>query len=437
MQRSLNTSTHIAVLGGGYAGMAAAVELADAGARVTVFEAGPVLGGRARRVSIDGREIDNGQHLLIGAYSELLGLMRRVGVDPDFAFVRTPLDLAVEPGFRLRAPKLPAPLHLAVALLAARGLSWRERWALIRAMRSAETSRWRLVDDLPVADWLAAQGQPVRLVEAFWRPLTVAALNTPLETASTQVLFNVLRDSLAGSRSASDLLFPRIDFSALFPDAAARHVAASGGEVRLNAAVKLLVRDGDGWLVNGEHFDGVVCALPPHRAGMALGSVDACAPLVAQLAAWDYQPIVTVYLQYPASVTLPQPMVGLAAGVSQWIFDRGQTHDQPGLIAVVLSARGAHSDLSQAQLISAVVAELDTVFAWGEPGWRRVIAEKRATFAATPGLWRPANTTAEPSLWLAGDYTAGDYPATLEGAIRSGQTASRGIIAAFLAGTIL
>ncbi|WP_432721569.1 hydroxysqualene dehydroxylase HpnE [Jeongeupia wiesaeckerbachi] len=425
----------IAILGGGYAGMAAAVELADAGAQVTVFEAGPVLGGRARRISIDGREIDNGQHLLIGAYSELLGLMRRVGVDPDAAFLRTPLDLAVVPGFRLRAPKLPAPLHLAAALVGAQGLSWRERWALIRAMRAAEGARWRLAADLPVADWLKAQRQPERLVEAFWRPLTVAALNTPLETASTQVLFNVLRDSLGGPRAASDLLFPKLDFSALFPDAAAEYIAARAGEVRLGTSVRALVRVGEGWLVNDEAFDGVVCALPPHRAGMALAEVDAA--LVAALAAWDYQPIVTVYLQYPASVALSQPMVGIAAGISQWIFDRGQTHDQPGLIAVVLSARGAHSAWSQVQLIDEVVAELDSAFGWGEPGWRRVIAEKRATFAATPGLWRPANATADPTLWLAGDYTAGDYPATLEGAIRSGQAASRGIIAAFSAGTTI
>ncbi|MBM3116335.1 hydroxysqualene dehydroxylase HpnE [Jeongeupia naejangsanensis] len=420
---------HIAVLGGGYAGMAAAVELADAGLRVMVFEAGPVLGGRARRVSIDDREIDNGQHLLIGAYSELLGLMRRVGVDPDAAFLRTPLDLAVVPGFRLRAPRLPAPLHLAAALIGAQGLSWPERWALIRAMRAAEGARWRLEPDLPVADWLNAQRQPERLVDAFWRPLTVAALNTPLETASTQVLFNVLRDSLGGSRPASDLLFPKLDFSALFPDAAAAYVAARGGEVRLGTSAKQIERDGDGWRVNGEAFDGVICALPPHRAGMVLDGVDAA--LVTRLAAWDYQPIVTVYLQYPASVTLSQPMLGIAAGISQWIFDRGRTHDQPGLIAVVLSARGAHSAWTQAQLVAEVVTELDAHFGWGEPGWRRVIAEKRATFAATPGLWRPANATGEPTLWLAGDYTAGDYPATLEGAIRSGQTASRGIIAAF------
>ncbi|AOY01814.1 hydroxysqualene dehydroxylase HpnE [Jeongeupia sp. USM3] len=427
--------SQIAILGGGYAGMAAAVGLADAGMRVTVFEAGPVLGGRARRISVDGREIDNGQHLLIGAYSELLALMRRVGVDPDAAFLRTPLDLAVVPGFRLRAPRLPAPLHLAAGLIGAKGLRWRERWALIRAVRAAEGARWRLDADLPVAAWLDAQRQPARLVEAFWRPLTVAALNTPLESASAQVLFNVLRDSLGGSRPASDLLFPKLDFSALFPDAAAAYVAARGGEVRLSTSVRQLARAGDGWRVNDEAFDGVVCALPPHRAGMALDGIDAA--LVARLNAWDYQPIVTVYLQYPASVALPQPMVGIAAGIGQWIFDRGQTHDQPGLIAVVLSARGAHSAWTQAQLAAEVVTELDTHFGWGEPGWRRVIAEKRATFAATPGLWRPDNATAEPTLWLAGDYTAGDYPATLEGAIRSGRAASRGIIAAFSAGTTI
>lgn len=421
---------HLAVLGGGYAGMAAAVEAASLGARVTVLEAGKVLGGRARRVELDGRVLDNGQHLLIGAYRELLGLMHKVGVAPESAFLRTPLDLAVHPGFRMRCPAWPAPLHLAAALVTARGLSLAERWALTRVVLSAQRHNWRCDPDLPVADWLTKSGQSAALIARFWQPLTVAALNTPLEQASTQVLFNVLRDSLGGTSADSDFLFPRIDFSALLPDAAADWLARQGGAVELGVTVKTLRRDVAGWQVNDEarRFDGVICALPPHRLSMALASV---APELAMaVEAWDFQPIVTLYLEYPRA-SLPQAMVGLSGGLVQWVFDHAHTHGQPNRIAVVLSAEGAHSQLPRAEMETAIVAELDAAFGWGPPSWLRSIAEKRATFACVPELARPDNATPDATLWLAGDYTAGDYPATLEGAVQSGLKAARGIMAAF------
>ncbi|UXY15003.1 hydroxysqualene dehydroxylase HpnE [Chitiniphilus purpureus] len=421
------TVPRLAVLGGGYAGMAAAVEAASRGARVTVLEAGRVLGGRARRVVLDGRTLDNGQHLLIGAYRELLALMRRVGVDPARVLLRTPLDLNVLPGFRMRCPAWPAPLHLAAALLSARGLALAEQWALTRAVLAARRGQWRCVPDLSVAAWLAQQRQSAALIARFWQPLTVAALNTPLGQASTQVLFNVLRDSLDGATSDSDFLFPRVDFSALLPDAAADWLALNGGAVELGTTVKALRRDPAGWQVNDEtrRFDGVICALPPHRLAMALAEV---APaLAADVAAWAFQPIVTLYLEYPRA-SLPQPMLGLSGGLVQWVFDHAHTHGRPDRIAVVLSAEGVHSQLARDELEAAVVAELDAAFGWGRPDWLRSIAEKRATFACVPGLVRPDNATPDPTLWLAGDYTAGDHPATLEGAVRSGLAAARGIM---------
>lgn len=421
----------IAILGGGYAGMAAAIELAASGAVVTVFEAGKVLGGRARKVVLDGREIDNGQHLLIGAYGELLRVMTLAGVDPSAAFLRQPLDLVVEPGFRLACPKLPAPLHLAVGLLGARGLGVAARWQLIRAIRSAQTAGWKLAVDCTVADWLAQQRQSRNLVARFWQPLTVAALNTPLEKASAQVLLNVLRDSLGGARAASDLLFPKVDFSALFPEAAAGFVLARGGDVRVGAMVKSLRRTESGWEVGegDERYDAVICALPPHRAGMVLRNFPRLAALAQQLEQWEYQPIVTVYLQYEPAVRLPRPMTGLADSPAQWVFDRSYSHATPGLIAVVISAEGEHTQWSREVLMAEVERELHLrLHLPAQAQWRGMIAEKRATFACVPGMRRPVNKTAEPGLWLAGDYTAGqhyDYPATLEGAVRSGVTAAR------------
>lgn len=424
----------VAILGGGYAGMAAATELAAAGCAVTVFEAGKVLGGRARQVSLDGRSLDNGQHLVIGAYQELLRLQAMVGVDTQQVYLRQALTLQVEPHFRLRCPNLPAPLHLLLGLLSARGLGWLDRVRLIRAMHVAEKGAWRLAHDRPVAQWLAEQAQSAQVISRFWHPLVIAALNTPLEQASTQILFNVLRDSLAGPRAASELLWPKCDFSALFPEPAAKFVAEHGGEMRLGCMVRQLAQDERGWQVNNgeERYDAVICALPPHRASMALKHVAQLAATVAQLEQWQYQPIITAYLQYAPSVRLRSPMLGLANSDAQWVFDRGQTHGAEGLIAVVISAEGEHEQYSREILLDRLVEQLHQRLGLPrEVKWRSMIAEKMATFACVPNMQRPANATAVSGLWLAGDYTAGlpyDYPATLEGAVRSGVAAARGVI---------
>jgi hydroxysqualene dehydroxylase len=464
--KSLNApiEQRVAIIGGGYAGMAAAVELAAAGVEVTVFEAGKVLGGRARRVeraSLSSHNtankpapLDNGQHLVIGAYGELLRLMKCCGLDLEAAFLRQPMRLQVEPDFLLACPTLPAPLHLAVALIRAKGLTWSERWALIRAIQVAKWRGWRLKQDMTVEQWLLEQRQPAGLISRFWTPLTLAALNTPLALASAQVLLNVLRDSLGGKRAASDLLLPKMDFSALFPEPAAAYVQRLGGYIQLGQRVKRLQSNTGGWYLDGAttRFDAVICALAPHQAAKLFNDsprqaaenlADSATPLVTdlsgQLAAWPYQPIVTVYLQYEASVKLPLPMLGLSDAISQWVFDRGFTHDCAGLIAVVISAQGLHSGLNHDDLAMAVQEELHRRL--GLPDLvlqQQVITEKRATFACTPDLVRPDNRTALAGLYLAGDYTAGlasmntqsrgEYPATLEGAVRSGVKAARAVL---------
>ncbi|WP_269532491.1 hydroxysqualene dehydroxylase HpnE [Chitinimonas sp. BJYL2] len=428
-------SQRIAIIGGGYAGMAAAVTLAAAGRRVCVVEAGPVLGGRARRVEIDGCTLDNGQHLLVGAYRELLGLMNRVGLREAEVMLRLPLDLDVRQGskrvFRLACPRLPAPLHTLFALLGADGIGWRDRWAAIRAIRSAEHGGWKLAQDHSVADWLAHQRQPLSLIRHLWEPLTLAALNTPIQLASAQVLLHVLRDSLAARRDASDMLLPKVDLSALFPEAAARYIEQGGGQVHTGRMVRQLTRGSDGWRVDQDDtaYTHLVIALPPHRLAMLADGIDALTPAVTQIANWSWQPIYTVYLRYPPDTRLPKPMLGMAGTVTQWLFDRGQLGDEPGLLAAVISAEGPHCDWTQAELAMHVHNEvLSLLPGLPAPSWQRVIAEKRATYACTPGMQRPGNTTTDPSLWLAGDYTAGDYPATLEGAIRSGIAAANGLL---------
>lgn len=420
----------VAVIGAGYAGMAAAAELCAAGKHVTVFEASRTLGGRARAVELEGLTVDNGAHIFVGAYRETLRLMELVGAEPSRLLRRQPLHLEYPGELLVKAPRLPAPLHLAWALLGARGLSWPEKFAAIRFMQALKRAKFRLPADIPAADYFRQTAQPERLVRYLWEPLCVAALNTPIERASMQVFANVLRDSLAANSKASDLLLPQVDFSRLFPEPAAAFVCARGGEVRRETRIAAITRDAAGFhLDNHGPYEHVVVAVAPQHLERLVGGLPEMAGIVAQVGGFAYEPIVAAYLAYPEHVRLPFAMVGVGGeqpGTAQWLFDRGRLYGQPGLISAVISAHGRHEALDHDQLAAAIHAEVAR-FVPGLPPtrWSRIIVEKRATFACTPGIMRPPPVTPLPGLLLAGDYVAGDYPATIEGAVRSGINAAR------------
>ncbi|MDM5181143.1 hydroxysqualene dehydroxylase HpnE [Massilia sp. DJPM01] len=433
-----------AVIGGGWAGCSAAVELARAGCKVTLFEAARTLGGRARAVDVQGRQLDNGQHILLGAYKESLRLMRAVGIDLRAAVLTLPLQMRYPKdsgGMDFVAPRLPAPLHLALALLRADGLAFADKMALARFSSTARWMDWRLHNDCSVSELLERYDQTERLIELMWRPLCLAALNTAPERASAQVFLAVLRDSLGASRASSDMLLPRVDLSALFPAAAAAFVERAGGAVRLGAKVGTLAPDNGGWLLGEgerERFDAVVIATAPPAAATLLEQAGA-ATLAATLQHFEYEAITTCYLQYPAATRLALPFYALRDNAAsghwgQFVFDRGQLDAaQAGLFSVVISASGAASELGREALAQAVAAQVAAVLGRPElaqPEWVQVISEKRATFACTPGLARPANATGLARLALAGDYTASDYPATIESAVRSGVAAARLVLAA-------
>lgn len=211
----------LAIVGAGWAGLAAAVRAADQGHDVTVFEASHMLGGRARAVESPQLEhrIDNGQHIMLGAYADTFALMDRLGLDLAGTLQRTPLALeSADGGFRLALPRLPAPWHLGGALLAARGLGARDKLALARIFRALQRNRWRVEAGTTVARWLRQHRQGARLQSLFWGPLCVAALNTPVEQACAQLFANVLRDSLGATPEACDVVISRVDLSSLWPD---------------------------------------------------------------------------------------------------------------------------------------------------------------------------------------------------------------------------
>jgi hydroxysqualene dehydroxylase len=422
---SPKASVRVAIIGGGYAGMAAAVALADCGIPVTVFESAMQLGGRARGVSYQDTHLDNGQHLLLGCYRQTLYMIEKVGGNIEQDFLRLPLQLDLHGEFSLSTSSLPAPFHLLVALLTAQGLTVGERLNAMRFMLKLRRIKFSLPKDITATDLLAQYKQDEALTQKLWEPLCIAALNTPIHKASAQVLCNVLRDALNQSREYSDMLLPRINFTALFPQRAADFVEQHSGKVCIACGVEALRPLDDGieltTTLGTEKFDCVICAAPPVVAAKLLRPVAALAETVAQIDALEHQPIYTVYLQYPAHITLPHAMLGLHRRYSQWLFDKGRIAGQHGLIASVISAEGVHQALPQEDLAQKVITELREEFGIAEqPAWFKVIAEKRATFCCAPNLQRPSQLTALPRLLLAGDYTVGDYPATLEGAIISG-----------------
>ena len=428
----VNNTHNVAIIGGGWAGMSAAVELAAHGIPVTVFEAAKTLGGRARRVEMDGVALDNGLHVLIGAYRETLRVIEKVSIPGQAPkLLRLPLQLRLEPGFQMRAARLPAPFHVAAALAFARGLPITEKFAAVRFMRAQKSTGFQCEPGLTVNALLKSFRQPSNLVSCLWAPLCVSALNTSPEQADAQIFLNVLHDSLAGPRSASDLLLPKTDFSALFPDPAADHIERNGGQVRRGAAVTSLRVLGDGFEVSAAattRHTHAILAVGPHRLEQVAAEIAPLAPQLAMVRKFTYQPIFSVFLQYPENVGLQVPMIGMRQGLTQWIFDRGQLCGQPGMLGVVISASGVHQDLPQSELAKRVHQELEHRFGLPEPRWSRVIAEKRATFACTPNLQRPENRTSIPGLYIAGDYTQSRYPATLETAVRSGLACARHIL---------
>lgn len=399
----------VAVIGGGWAGIAAAVELTAAGADTTLFEAGRVLGGRARSVHIDGRTLDNGQHILLGAYRETLGLMRRVGADPDKLFDRRPLQVIDNTGFRLALPTFPAPLNVAWGLLTASSVDWQEKVKTAWWMDGIKRQGFRLPQDIPVAQWLDAAGQTGALRRHLWEPLCLAALNTPAERASAQLFANVLRDSLGSSRREdTDLLLPRVDLGHVLPEPARRWLQTQGAKIRLSTRVREIKPSENGMAIDGETYAAAIIATAPQHIG---------ALWPAAATHYVYEPIATVYLKFGPKAKTSFPLSNRLGPYGQWMVDRGD-----GLLACVLSGHGDWEALDDAALAIALEIEL----AMPETSiWHKVIREKRATFSAVPGMHRPDFKTENPRLLLAGDYTWTDYPATLEGAVRSGQRAAR------------
>jgi hydroxysqualene dehydroxylase len=414
----------VAVVGAGWAGLTAAVRARQLGHQVSVFEMAAQSGGRARGVLVDGQHLDNGQHILIGAYTRTLALMATVGADPQRLFRRQPLELRYPDGRGLKLPAGPAALVFGWAVLTCKGWTLGERVALLKAAGGWAAARFRCAPDLTVAT--LCQGLPHAVRELLIDPLCVAALNTPATQASAAVWLRVLRDALFSGSGSADLLLPRRSLSEVLPQPAERWLEQAGVEVRRGHRVQQLMSEGSSWRVDGDHFDAVLLACTAKEAArLAQPHAPAWA---AQASAFDYEPIITVYARCHGA-RLAAPMMALRAGPdapAQFVFDHGALGGTPDLFAFVISGARPWVDAGLQAAETAVLAQAQSAFppsTWPAPlTLVGSLAEKRATFACVPALHRPPALISA-GLLAAGDYIDGPYPATLEGAVRSGEAA--------------
>lgn len=418
----------IIIVGAGWAGLSSALTLVNQGHRVIVLEASKAAGGRARQVAFDEDRVDNGQHLLIGAYSQTLSLLKRLQIREQDLFLRLPFQLNLRSPTRnihLKRHPLPFKLDFAALFLTAKGFTVRERIQAFKFCLSIHQMNYQLGADISVLELLYRFKQSASLITHLWQPLALAALTTPIEKASAQIFLNVLKKTFTAEHSDADFLLPKVDLSALFPDPVLQYLKEKGSAVFYRERVSELKIDQDrcvGVRAQSQIFNGpVILAIPPYAAQTLLSTHPKLHSLHTQLQRFQYQPITTIYFRFATPVKLPYPIMGLSQGLGQWMFDRGVVN-QPNLLSVVISGQGNHQELDHQSLISKVLNDISQIHPLGTPIQAKVITEKRAAFSCEVGIQtiRPPSETAVNNLYLAGDFIRSSYPSTLESAIESG-----------------
>jgi len=433
----------VVVIGGGLAGITAAIALAESGAQVTLLEARPRLGGATCSFARDALTVDTGQHIYLGCCTAYRGLLDKLGMT-DHAPIQRRFDVTVlAPGgrrARLRRTALPGPLHMLPALTRYAFLSWPERALVSRpalAMRALDPADPAL-DAQRFGDWLAARGQDERARRALWDLFTVSALNIAGDDASLSLAATVVKTGLLGKKNAADIGVPALPLGELHGDAGAALLTKLGAQVHLNAKVTVIDPTEGAFRVrtSAAEFpsDGVVIAVP-HEAAARLIPAGALPPeTVAGWAGLGASPIVNVHVIYDRPVT-DLPFAAAVDSPVQWVFDRtaisglSRTGTGQQYLAISLSAADEYVDVPAAQLRERFVPALAELF----PAAREaevteffVTRERRATFRQAPGsgALRPQPGTELPGLVLAGAWTDTGWPDTMESAVRSGLAAA-------------
>lgn len=441
MPPSTHTPT-VAIAGGGLAGLAAGCALAEAGFRVTLFERRPYLGGRASSYQHPGtgETIDNCQHVLLGCCTNLLDFYRRAGVQNKIRWYEKLTFL--EPGGRASviAPSaLPAPLHTAPAFLRAECLSFADKLAIGRAMAVLAPAA-RADEGESFLDWLKRHGQTEQAIERFWKTILVSALNEDLDQVSVPYAAQVVRESFLKSAAAGVMGIPTVPLTELY-GTVGDYIRARSGEVQLRAGVESFRAEPSGVSVaaNGQEqtFDYLVLAVPFDVLGRMLPDNPSAAPLAAALGQFTTSPITGIHLWFDRQITDLEHAVLLDRTI-QWMFHKSriiEARDSGGggsYVELVVSCSRSLVEKSKAEIVDLALKEVREFF----PAAREanllkstVIKEVHATYSPRPGIdqQRPQAASPWPRVFLAGDWTATGWPATMEGAVRSGYLAAEAL----------
>lgn len=433
--RGVGAAKNVIVVGGGVAGIACALRLAEAGVAATLLETRKKLGGRATSFqdSRTGLLIDNCQHVAMGCCTNYLDLCRRLGVMEKMRWIRE--TFWVEAGGRvsvMRAGRIPAPGHFLTSFLAVSFLSAKEKARVGLAMRAAmlaERGAWR---DATFARWLEKHGQPRAAVEKFWSPVVVSACNLGVERVCAATALHVFQEGFLASADAAAVGVSAVPLVELY-DAAGVAVERAGGRIRLGTGVERV------WPQRvvtsaGEELraDAVVCAVPVERAVRIVAEeVRAGDARFAAMERMTHSPILGVHVEFDRAVMGLHSAV-LVGRATQWLFRKDEAGRR---IHAVISAADEWMGLDEEEITRRVVGDIEACFP-AAPGVRsaavvssRAVKEKLATFAATPECEasRPG-TTGSSGLILAGDYVRTGWPATMEGAARSGYMAAGAVL---------
>jgi len=457
-------SSRIAVVGGGLAGLAAGCALASSGFRVTLFERRPYLGGRASSYQHPGtgEVVDNCQHVLLGCCTNLIQFYERLGVEGKIRWYDRLTFL--EPGGRasvIAQSKLPAPFHNAPAFLRAACLNLFDKLAIGLAMAALAPAAPR-DDGESFLTWLRRHGQTKQAIERFWQPVLVSALNEDLDRMSVPYAAQVVRESFLKSAAAGRMGVPTVPLTELY-SVAGDYITARGGEIRFRSSVESFLTEPDSvkLQVSGEEtsFDFAVFAVPFDVLSRTLPRTSDAEPLRQVLARFETSPITGIHLWFDRQITDLDHAVLLDRTI-QWMFhksklltgasaqtgghDFSRATDAPtqewasapepngSYVELVVSSSKTLVEKSRAEIIELALAELRELF----PGARdanlvksTVIKEVHATYSPRPGVdvYRPRPETAWPRVFLAGDWTATGWPATMEGAVRSGYMAAESV----------
>lgn len=437
------------VVGGGFAGLSAAVELAARGRKVLVLERRVFLGGRAFSFDdrITGTTVDNGQHLMMGCYRSTLAFLDRIGSLDKLRHIPDGQVTFVEPGGRqsvFQYANLPAPLHLLGGLARLGTLGWSDRISGLKlglALRRLNGQAEDLVDTT-VRDWLIENEQTEKIQQRFWDPLAHATLNESPERAAADMFAVVLKLGFMGTREDSSLILSRVGLSDLYVSGAKEFIESRDGRIRLNAPVHCIEHENGRVtalvLRNGERIKAstFTFAVPPASLLFILGSeAEKFNPVLGHLEEFKTSPIVSINLWFDRPVT-NAAMAGLLDSPIEWIFNKNLISGTEGTLQqLALVASGAHklALLPKEDIVETAITETEKYF----PEARRdrlvhthVVREREATMSHLTGMsrLRPQTKTLADNLFLAGDWTATGLPATIESAVRSGQAAAQAIL---------